>query len=47
MTTTTHTDTRTGKQWLRRGAAAVVLAAVLGGLAAPAALARSEERRVG
>ncbi|MFF3019827.1 alpha/beta hydrolase family protein [Streptomyces sp. NPDC057939] len=39
MTTTTHTGTRTGKQWLRRGAAAVVLAAVVGGLAAPAALA--------
>ncbi|MFD6876124.1 MULTISPECIES: alpha/beta hydrolase family protein [unclassified Streptomyces] len=42
-TTTTHTGTRTGKQWLRRGAAAVVLAAVLGGLAAPAALAAPTE----
>ncbi|MEV7618236.1 alpha/beta hydrolase [Streptomyces sp. NPDC089799] len=30
---------RRSKQWLRRGAAAVVLAAVLGGIAAPAALA--------
>ncbi|MET9603989.1 alpha/beta hydrolase [Streptomyces sp. NPDC006512] len=37
--TTTHPTPRTGKQWLRRGAAAVALAAVLGGIAAPAALA--------
>ncbi|MFB6618428.1 alpha/beta hydrolase [Streptomyces sp. NPDC056367] len=33
------TNTRIPKQWMRRGAAAVALAAVLGGIAAPAALA--------
>ncbi|MFI8101188.1 alpha/beta hydrolase family protein [Streptomyces sp. NPDC086023] len=38
MTTTTRTP-HTRKAWLRRGAAAVALAAVLGGTAAPAALA--------
>lgn len=35
----TNQQKQSNRQWLRRGAAAVVLAAVLGGIAAPAALA--------
>ncbi|MGW6977854.1 alpha/beta hydrolase family protein [Streptomyces sp. NPDC054932] len=39
MTITQHSKQQRRRQWLRRGAAAVALAAVLGGIAAPAALA--------